>query len=254
MTALTRALKLQDKAGKVGFDWNDPMAVLAKIREECDEIEAEIASGDRPKASAEVGDLLFAAVNLARHLDTDPEAALRGCNQKFVRRFARSSARLRRKASGRRTRRSPRWTRCGTPRRLGGRGRRGFFRRGGAGRRCAGRGAGGARPCVTERRWFLRQQATAASTAPPRLAGTAGRRTAPAPGAGDLITPPSSMNAITCAIPRRLDLAGLRHHAAIWLEIERHGLPRDRLRRAGHRHHEPDDLLAVGRIAEVPER
>jgi ATP diphosphatase len=88
MTALTRALKLQDKAGKVGFDWNDPMAVLAKIREECDEIEAEIVSGDREKASAEVGDLLFAVVNLARHLDTDPEAALRGCNQKFVRRFA----------------------------------------------------------------------------------------------------------------------------------------------------------------------
>jgi nucleoside triphosphate diphosphatase len=88
MTALTRALKLQDKAGKVGFDWNDPMAVLAKIREECDEIKAEIASGDRKKAAAEVGDLLFAAVNLARHLDTDPEDALRGCNQKFVRRFA----------------------------------------------------------------------------------------------------------------------------------------------------------------------
>lgn len=88
MTALTRALKLQDKAGKVGFDWNDPMAVLAKIREECDEIEIEIASGDREKASAEIGDLLFAVVNLARHLDTDPEAALRSCNQKFVRRFA----------------------------------------------------------------------------------------------------------------------------------------------------------------------
>src|SRR4051795_9391610 len=74
MTALTRALKLQAKAGKVGFDWNDPMAVLSKIREECNEIEAEIVSGDREKASAEVGDLLFAAVNLARHLDTDPEA------------------------------------------------------------------------------------------------------------------------------------------------------------------------------------
>ncbi len=87
MTALTRALKLQDKAGKVGFDWNDPMAVLSKIREECDEIEAEIAAGDRGKAAAEVGDLLFAVVNLARHLKADPEAALRGCNQKFVRRF-----------------------------------------------------------------------------------------------------------------------------------------------------------------------
>src|SRR5712691_5319799 len=68
MPALTRALKLQAKAGKVGFDWNDPMAVLSKIREECDEIEAEIAAGDRNKATAEVGDLLFAVVNLARHL------------------------------------------------------------------------------------------------------------------------------------------------------------------------------------------
>ncbi|MBX9827308.1 MAG: nucleoside triphosphate pyrophosphohydrolase [Xanthobacteraceae bacterium] len=88
MTALTRALKLQDKAGKVGFDWNDPTAVLSKIREECDEIEAEIAAGDSDKAAAEVGDLLFAVVNLARHLDVDPEATLRACNQKFVRRFA----------------------------------------------------------------------------------------------------------------------------------------------------------------------
>jgi ATP diphosphatase len=88
MTALTRALKLQNKAGKVGFDWNDPLAVLAKIREECDEIEAEIVSGDRDKAAAEVGDLLFAVVNLARHLDADPEATLRAANQKFMRRFA----------------------------------------------------------------------------------------------------------------------------------------------------------------------
>ncbi len=88
LPALTRALKLQDKAGQVGFDWNDPLAVLAKIREECDEIEAEIAAGDRPKAQAEVGDLLFAVVNLARHLDADPEAALRATNVKFQRRFA----------------------------------------------------------------------------------------------------------------------------------------------------------------------
>ena len=87
MTALTRALKLQNKAGKVGFDWNDPLAVLSKIREECDEIEAEIAAGDRQKATAEVGDLLFAVVNLARHLDADPEATLRAANQKFTRRF-----------------------------------------------------------------------------------------------------------------------------------------------------------------------
>jgi|ERR1043166_2180744 ATP diphosphatase len=88
LPALTRALKLQQKAGKVGFDWNDPMAVLAKIREETDEIEREIRGGKRPEAAAEVGDLLFAVVNLARHLDADPEGTLRATNQKFERRFA----------------------------------------------------------------------------------------------------------------------------------------------------------------------
>jgi ATP diphosphatase len=88
LPALTRALKLQDKAGKVGFDWNDPLAVLAKIREEADEIEAELSAGQRAAAAAEVGDLLFAVVNLARHLDVDPEATLRATNAKFERRFA----------------------------------------------------------------------------------------------------------------------------------------------------------------------
>ena len=88
LPALTRALKLQQKAGKVGFDWNDPLAVLAKIREEADEIEADIKAGKRKAAAAEVGDLLFAVVNLARHLDADPEATLRAANQKFERRFA----------------------------------------------------------------------------------------------------------------------------------------------------------------------
>jgi ATP diphosphatase len=81
-------LKLQQKASKVGFDWNDPMAVLAKIREESDEIEADIRAGKKDAAAAEAGDLLFAVVNLARHLDADPEAALRATNQKFERRFA----------------------------------------------------------------------------------------------------------------------------------------------------------------------
>jgi nucleoside triphosphate diphosphatase len=88
LPALTRALKLQQKAGKVGFDWNDPLAVLAKIREEADEIEAEIRAGDRTSAAAEVGDLLFAVVNLARHLAADPEGLVRATNQKFERRFA----------------------------------------------------------------------------------------------------------------------------------------------------------------------
>jgi ATP diphosphatase len=88
LPALTRALKLQQKAGKVGFDWNDPHAVLAKIREEADEISAALASGDRAGAAQETGDLMFAVVNLARHLDADPEAALRATNAKFERRFA----------------------------------------------------------------------------------------------------------------------------------------------------------------------
>ena len=87
LPALTRALKLQDKAGRVGFDWNDPRAVLAKIREEADEIEAELDGPDRSKAAAEVGDLLFAVVNLARHLVADPEDVLRQTNLKFERRF-----------------------------------------------------------------------------------------------------------------------------------------------------------------------
>jgi ATP diphosphatase len=88
LPALSRALKLQEKAGKVGFDWNDVRAVLEKIREEVIEVEAEIAQ------TGEVGDLLFAAVNLARHLKVDPEAALRGANAKFERRFAHIESRL----------------------------------------------------------------------------------------------------------------------------------------------------------------
>lgn len=88
LPALTRALKLQQKASKVGFDWNDPRAVLHKIREEADEIEAALAGGQAEAAAAEVGDLLFAAVNLARHLRADPEAVLRGTSDKFTRRFA----------------------------------------------------------------------------------------------------------------------------------------------------------------------
>jgi nucleoside triphosphate diphosphatase len=89
LPALTRALKLQEKAGRVGFDWNDPRAVLRKIREEADEIEDALdgATTDTTEAAAEVGDLLFAAVNLARHLRADPEALLRQTNQKFERRF-----------------------------------------------------------------------------------------------------------------------------------------------------------------------
>jgi ATP diphosphatase len=86
--ALTRAMELQRKASTVGFDWNDPRAVLHKIREEADEIEAALDRGDKEELAAETGDLLFALVNLARHVGADPEAALRGTNAKFERRFA----------------------------------------------------------------------------------------------------------------------------------------------------------------------
>ena len=88
LPALTRALKLQEKAGRVGFDWNDVRAVLAKVREEADEIEADLDRKDAANAAHEVGDLLFAVVNLARHLNADPEGVLRAANLKFERRFA----------------------------------------------------------------------------------------------------------------------------------------------------------------------
>jgi nucleoside triphosphate diphosphatase len=88
LPALTRAIKLQQKASKVGFDWNDPKSVLAKIREEADEIEAALDAGEQSDAASEAGDLLFAVANLVRHLDADPEAILRAANHKFERRFA----------------------------------------------------------------------------------------------------------------------------------------------------------------------
>ena len=81
-------MELQRKASTVGFDWNDPRAVLAKIREEADEIEAALDNGNPEELADETGDLLFALVNLARHVGADPESALRGTNAKFERRFA----------------------------------------------------------------------------------------------------------------------------------------------------------------------
>jgi nucleoside triphosphate diphosphatase len=88
LPALTRAQKLQEKAAEVGFDWNDPQAVIAKIAEEAREIEAELANGNRKAAAVELGDLLFGLVNLARHLDFDAEESLRGANAKFEARFS----------------------------------------------------------------------------------------------------------------------------------------------------------------------
>lgn len=91
LPALTRAVKLQAKASKVGFDWNDARHVLGKIREETDEVEAELAQPDAiatPALEEEIGDLLFVVANLARHAGVDPEQALRNANAKFERRFS----------------------------------------------------------------------------------------------------------------------------------------------------------------------
>ncbi len=89
LPALTRAAKLQSRAAKVGFDWPDIAPVFNKVREEIGELEHEIANGAHAARIAdELGDLLFATVNIARHLKIDPETALRGANQKFERRFA----------------------------------------------------------------------------------------------------------------------------------------------------------------------
>jgi ATP diphosphatase len=96
LPALTRAIKLQSKAAKVGFDWPSLQPVFSKLKEELAELEAEIASGADSSAAVEeeFGDLLFVIANVARHLKLDPEAALRAANEKFVRRFRHIEARL----------------------------------------------------------------------------------------------------------------------------------------------------------------
>ena len=87
LPALTRALKLQNRAARIGFDWPETAPVLDKIQEEIDELQTEIETGDETAMVDEMGDLLFSVVNLARHLKIDPEAALRTGNDKFERRF-----------------------------------------------------------------------------------------------------------------------------------------------------------------------
>ncbi len=95
LPALTRALKLQRRAARVGFDWPAALQVLDKIDEEVIELRAEIANNAASERVAdELGDLLFALVNLARHLDGDPESALRHANAKFERRFRAVEARF----------------------------------------------------------------------------------------------------------------------------------------------------------------
>jgi ATP diphosphatase len=87
LPALTRAAKLTARAGRVGFDWADAEAVLAKLDEEVAELRAELPQADPARLADEVGDLLFVLANLARKLHLDPETCLRGANQKFIRRF-----------------------------------------------------------------------------------------------------------------------------------------------------------------------
>ncbi|GIL03392.1 MAG: nucleoside triphosphate pyrophosphohydrolase [Alphaproteobacteria bacterium] len=94
LPGLMAAVKLQQRASTVGFDWNDPSAVIAKMREELDEVEAEIGAASPERLADEVGDLLFVVANLARHLHVDPEAALRAANEKFRRRFAHIEANI----------------------------------------------------------------------------------------------------------------------------------------------------------------
>lgn len=100
LPALQRAVKLQKRAAKVGFDWNEIAPVIAKVREELDELESELSGGGCPAAvQDELGDVLFATANLARHVSCDPEQAARGTCEKFERRFRFVEARAR--ASGR---------------------------------------------------------------------------------------------------------------------------------------------------------
>jgi ATP diphosphatase len=95
LPALMRALKLQRRAARVGFDWPNAADVFVKIDEELSEIKSEIDSKGPPeRVQDEIGDLLFAVVNLARHLDVDPEASLRHANAKFERRFRQVETRL----------------------------------------------------------------------------------------------------------------------------------------------------------------
>ncbi|MCV3241542.1 nucleoside triphosphate pyrophosphohydrolase [Mesorhizobium sp. ZC-5] len=83
LPALTRALKLQEKAAQVGFDWKDAKPILDKIEEEIGELREAMEKQDRPAIEDEFGDVLFALVNFGRHLKIDAETALRGTNEKF---------------------------------------------------------------------------------------------------------------------------------------------------------------------------
>ena len=94
LPALVRAAKLGRRAAQVGFDWPDPAGVLEKVREEIEELQQAVATGEAAHVTEEIGDLLFSVAQLSRHLDVDPEAALRDAGGKFERRFRRIEASL----------------------------------------------------------------------------------------------------------------------------------------------------------------
>jgi ATP diphosphatase len=94
LPATTRAVKLQKRAARVGFDWSEAIDVLDKIEEEIGELRAELSAGNRKRAQEEAGDLLFAITNLTRHVEIDPESALRHTNARFERRFRSVEAKL----------------------------------------------------------------------------------------------------------------------------------------------------------------
>ncbi|MDP4022908.1 nucleoside triphosphate pyrophosphohydrolase [Methylobacterium sp. NEAU 140] len=95
LPALARAEKISRRAASYGFDWDDAAQVIDKVREETDEVAGALAQGDGPALAEEIGDLLFAVANLARHAGIDPETALRDGTAKFERRFRAMAAALR---------------------------------------------------------------------------------------------------------------------------------------------------------------
>jgi tetrapyrrole methylase family protein/MazG family protein len=95
MPAVLKALKIQKRAAKVGFDWRTAGPILGKIREEIRELKAEMGRKRPRRIKEEVGDVLFSVVNLARHLNVDPEEALSATNRKFTARFKRMERRIR---------------------------------------------------------------------------------------------------------------------------------------------------------------